>query len=73
MQHYQILSALLLYPEPELIDQMPEIREALAATPEFSTPLQPLLDYLASEDLITIQQNYVMTFDRTPSHSLHLF
>jgi nitrate reductase delta subunit len=73
MQHYQILSALLLYPEPALIETLPEIEATLAATPALHAPLQPLLDYLASEDLITVQQNYVMTFDRTPSHSLHLF
>lgn len=73
MHHYQILSALLLYPEQELIDHLPEISTALAATPSMQDPLQPLLAYLATESLIDLQQNYVMTFDRNPSHSLHLF
>ncbi|WP_317202772.1 nitrate reductase molybdenum cofactor assembly chaperone [Janthinobacterium sp.] len=73
MKHYQVLSALLLYPEPELIAELPELERVLAATPEWHEVLRPVLDYLADTDLIALQQNYVMTFDRTPSHSLHLF
>lgn len=73
MQHYQILSALLLYPEPALIESLPELEAALAATPLMHAPLRPLLASLAKEDLIKLQERYVTTFDRTPSHSLHLF
>ncbi len=73
MKHYQALSALLLYPEPALIEYLPELELVLAETPALHAPLRPLLDYLATHDLITLQQNYVMTFDRNPSHSLHLF
>ncbi|OGB21047.1 MAG: nitrate reductase molybdenum cofactor assembly chaperone [Burkholderiales bacterium RIFCSPLOWO2_02_FULL_57_36] len=73
MQHYRILSALLLYPEPALIESLPELEARLADKPDMLSRVRPLLDYLAQNDLITIQQNYVMTFDRTPSHSLHLF
>lgn len=73
MKHFQVLSALLLYPEPVLIENLSEIELVLAATPTLHAPLRPLLDYLATQDLITLQQNYVMTFDRNPSHSLHLF
>jgi nitrate reductase delta subunit len=72
MKHYRALSALLLYPEQELIDSMAEIEEAIAGTP-FVAPLQPLVDYLRSEPLIVLQERYVTTFDRNPSHSLHLF
>ena len=73
MKQYQILSTLLLYPEPILIDHLPELETMLLATPAMHLPLCPLFDYLAMHDLITLQQNYVMTFDRNPSHSLHLF
>lgn len=73
MQHYRILSALLQYPEPELISHIGELEAMLAEKPEALSCLRPLLAYLAQNDLITIQQHYVMTFDRTPSHSLHLF
>lgn len=73
MQHFQILSALLLYPEPALIENLPEIEAALVATPLMHAPLRPLLASLAADELIKLQERYVTTFDRTPSHSLHLF
>ncbi|MDC8757031.1 nitrate reductase molybdenum cofactor assembly chaperone [Janthinobacterium fluminis] len=73
MKHYKALSALLLYPEAELLDHLPGLESVLAATPERHEVLRPLLDYLAGNALIDLQQNYVTTFDRNPSHSLHLF
>ncbi|HJW55633.1 MAG TPA: nitrate reductase molybdenum cofactor assembly chaperone [Burkholderiaceae bacterium] len=73
MKHYQVLSALLLYPEPPLLASLAELETALADNPELQAPLRPLLSYLAKEDLITLQECYVATFDRNPSHSLHLF
>jgi nitrate reductase molybdenum cofactor assembly chaperone NarJ/NarW len=73
MQHYQALSALLMYPDQQLIDSLGDIEDILAENPALHTPLLPLLDYLAREDAITLQENYVATFDRNPSHSLHLF
>lgn len=72
MKHYQALSALLLYPEQELIDSLPQIEAALDGIPAAAS-LQPLLAYLGQQDLINLQENYVTTFDRNPSHSLHLF
>ena len=73
MNQYQILSRLLLYPEPELIAHLPELDSALAAVPEQHALLRPLLAHLESSSLIDLQQQYVATFDRNPSHSLHLF
>jgi nitrate reductase delta subunit len=73
MHHYHILSALLLYPEPELVAALPELEAGLAQRAPVLTRLRPLLAHLGREDLITLQQEYVQTFDRTPSHSLHLF
>ncbi len=73
MQIYRILSALLSYPQPDLIAALPEIEEVLAADPECLEPLQPLLTYLKTSNLIALQENYVGTFDRTHSLSLHLF
>lgn len=72
MKHYQALSALLLYPEQDLIDSLPEIEARLQGIPA-SASLHPLLNWLKQEDLIALQENYVATFDRNPSHSLHLF
>jgi nitrate reductase molybdenum cofactor assembly chaperone NarJ/NarW len=73
MKHYQALSALLLYPEQDLITSLPEIEGLLQHAPVPVASLQPLLAILSKEDLITLQENYVATFDRNPSHSLHLF
>jgi len=73
MQHYRILSALLTYPEPELLAAVPELDAALAHLPRMRGQLDPLFAHLLGHDLIELQQTYVQTFDRTPSHSLHLF
>jgi nitrate reductase delta subunit len=73
MQIYRILSALLSYPQAELQAAVPEIRQALADEPDSLESLEPLLDYLSTTALIPLQENYVGTFDRTPSVALHLF
>ncbi|MFZ6766769.1 nitrate reductase molybdenum cofactor assembly chaperone [Undibacterium sp. Di26W] len=73
MQIYRILSALMSYPQPDLIAALPEIEQALQDEPEFLNALQAILSYLKSNSLIALQENYVGTFDRTHSLSLHLF
>ncbi len=74
MQGYQVLSALLLYPEPELQQELPALDSLLLETlPAWHAALQPLLAHLQATALIDLQQQYVMTFDRNPSQSLHLF
>lgn len=73
MQIYKILSVLLCYPDQELLDSLPAINQELQKLAVDTHKLQPLLDYLANTDLIEVQENYVQVFDRTPSHSLHLF
>ncbi|KGF83533.1 nitrate reductase [Massilia sp. JS1662] len=71
MNHYRILSALLLYPEGDLVAALPELESGLPMP--MRAQVAPLLTHLAENDMITLQQEYVQTFDRTPSHSLHLF
>ncbi len=73
MSLYKIVSALLCYPEQDLIDALPEIEAELVKYPEARASLAPLIDYLQDNDLITLQENYVATFDRVSAHSLHLF
>ncbi len=73
MRHFQALSALLLYPEPELIAALPQIDAMLGGLPGARDALAPLFAHLRASALIDIQQEYVATFDRNPSHSLHLF
>jgi len=73
MRIYRVLSALLSYPESDLIAALPELEQEAARDPRHLLALRPLLDYLRANDLIALQENYVATFDRTPSQALHLF
>ena len=74
MKIYKILSALLCYPQADLQAGIAEIRTLLADEyVDFASELEPLLSEIEQTDLISLQERYVQTFDRTPSHSLHLF
>jgi nitrate reductase delta subunit len=73
MSIYPILSALLDYPDEALIEALDEIDAALGAWPDAARELAPLVAALGSRPLIESQEEYVATFDRNPSHSLHLF
>lgn len=76
MPTYKILSALLDYPDQELIDNLPEIRIEIGKCPHMDMAekesLRKLIDHLANTPLIDLQEEYVKTFDLTPEHSLHL-
>ena len=73
MKTYQVLSALLQYPEQDLVEALPELGASLTGQDGALTQLGSLFVHLAATPLIDLQQQYVMTFDRNPSHSLHLF
>lgn len=73
MHGLQVLSALLLYPEAEMLAALPELCGALDSQPGWQARLQPLFEHLGGTPLIDLQQQYVQTFDRSPGHSLHLF
>lgn len=70
---YKILSVLLCYPSLELQAGIKEVRTSLSAESDILAKLEPLLNYIESMELISLQEQYVQVFDRTPSHSLHLF
>ncbi|MDO9065153.1 MAG: nitrate reductase molybdenum cofactor assembly chaperone [Sulfuricella sp.] len=76
MQIYKILSALLEYPEQELLDHLPEIRVEIGNSPDVDMAekdaLRKLLDHMANTPSTELQADYVKTFDLTPEHSLHL-
>ncbi len=73
----RILSALLRYPDEAVQQAAPELAGALADDGLLSSDqrasLQPLLDALASADLLDAQERYVGLFDRGRAVSLHLF
>ena len=70
-------AVLLGYPSEELQAHAPEVAEALrfeGVLPRADIRrLQPLLDRLASQDLLEQQSVYSELFDRSRSLSLHLF
>ena len=70
---YRVLSALLSYPEQELIDALPEIEAALEPTPRIRAQLSPLIGHLRTTKLIRLQEEYVAEFDRSRRQSLYLF
>lgn len=76
MQIYKILSALLEYPDQELLDHLPEIRVEIGKCQDVDATetgaILKLLDHLADTPLTELQAAYVKTFDMTPEHSLHL-
>lgn len=73
----RVLSALLRYPDEAVQQAAPELAAALAEdgllASEQRAALQPLLDTLASADLLDAQERYVGIFDRGRAVSLHLF
>lgn len=71
------LSALLSYPTPELRKALPEITDAICASPLVATrerdALLRLVDELATGDLLDAEARYVDIFDRGRATSLNLF
>ena len=76
MRIYKLLSSLLEYPDQELIDHIPELREFVSEDADISdlerTNLLQFLNYLEQANLISLQSEYVETFDMKPENSLHL-
>jgi len=77
MKSYQALALLLTYPEADWLEQLDHVEALLAQERDqngnAAITLAPLFELLRTSTLIELQQNYVATFDQTPSHSLHLF
>lgn len=77
MRTLKALAALLTYPEPALLDALPDIRAIVAAEkllgPDDRTRLVALIDELAAADPLDAQERYVELFDRGRATSLHLF
>ena len=64
---YKWFSALLCYPEAEMIEALPEFQAALKEWLELQSQegrLKNFLDYLGNHNLRELQENYVATFDR---------
>jgi len=77
MKAYLALSALLSYPESDLIEALPEISAALedeAMLPRgVRREIAAFVAELANGDPYDLQERYVSLFDRSRALSLHLF
>ena len=77
MKTFKVISLLLCYPESDWLAALPEMHAVLVEEAGFNgdaaSRLAPLFNLLSDTSLIELQENYVATFDRNPSHSLHLF
>jgi nitrate reductase delta subunit len=77
MKTFKVISLLLCYPESDWLAALPEMHAVLVEEAGFNgaaaSRLAPLFNLLSDTGLIELQENYVATFDRNPSHSLHLF
>lgn len=71
------LGALLSYPRPELHEALPEIADAVRASPlmraQGRAAVLRLVELLGSADLLWAEERYVELFDRGRATSLHLF
>lgn len=73
----KVLSALLSYPESEVLEAQGEMQQAVEREHLFRPGIEArvlgLLSELAEADLIELQERYVALFDRGRSLSLHIF
>lgn len=77
MKTFKALSLLLSYPRAEWVDHLDELQtiivEEKLLSKQKTKGITELITRLKDNDMISIQENYVATFDRGASHSLHLF
>jgi len=76
MRIYTILSRLLDYPTEELVENFSAIIEMIKTDKDITETerkgMMDLIAWMQLHDVIGLQQNYVVTFDMTPEHDLHL-
>jgi nitrate reductase delta subunit len=69
----KLLAVLLVYPDAELLDDLPELRGAVDELPRGERrALGPVLDGLAARSLEELRREYVETFDFDRRCGLHL-
>jgi nitrate reductase delta subunit len=77
MKTFKALSLLLSYPRADWMDHLDDLQTVIVEEKLLSKQrlkgINELISRLKEKDLIDNQENYVATFDRGASHSLHLF
>lgn len=70
---FALCSALLRYPDHDLLDSIEELESKAKELPgKTKEPLLRFLQYLKSQDEHDLQETYVRTFDFDENNSLHL-
>jgi len=77
MKTFKVLGLLMSYPRPEWVEHLDEfglllVEEGFLPKKHLQTVLA-FIEELKIADLYSVQEEYVSTFDRGRSHSLHLF
>ncbi|HRJ69109.1 MAG TPA: nitrate reductase molybdenum cofactor assembly chaperone, partial [Beijerinckiaceae bacterium] len=77
MKTLKVLSALLTYPSPDLVEAIGDMRFVIdregVLPARVAAAVHRLMDHLADGDIYDRQEAYGLLFDRTRSLSLHLF
>jgi nitrate reductase molybdenum cofactor assembly chaperone NarJ/NarW len=73
-ERYRVIAALLQYPDSAWLDMIPEVaaysRRLPAGRPRKA--IDQFLNYLASQPLLRLQENYTAAFDLTPATTLNM-
>lgn len=75
MKWHAILSRLLDYPTAELLANLAEIDRRIGTLPRSHpgrSTISAMLDHMRQTPLLSLQADYVHTFDMNPNHTLHL-
>jgi nitrate reductase delta subunit len=77
MKTFKVLGLLISYPKPEWVSHLDECTLLLAQEKflpkKHQQAVMAFIEMLKTADLYSVQEEYVATFDRGRSHSLHLF
>jgi len=77
MKTFKVLGLLMSYPKPEWVSHLDECKLVLAQEKflpkKHLQAVMAFIEMLKTADLYSVQEEYVATFDRGRSHSLHLF
>lgn len=77
MKTFKVLGLLLSYPKPEWVAHLDELKAELVnekfLPKKQASGVLAFIDEMQAADLYGVQEEYVATFDRGRSHSLHLF
>jgi len=77
MKTFKVLGLLMSYPKPEWVSHLDECKLVLVEEDflpkKHRKAVMAFIEMLKTADIYSVQEEYVATFDRGRSHSLHLF